>query len=227
VLTAFALAVGALVWGSTSVPVVESAGNPLYLHGTGTSPGCAPATMDQAVGARATPCSVSASGTTSVFGFTNLPAQTVSAGVWSFTFYWSGGTGATKDTVTLSVGAVAGASCAGFVASIPNGGTTWTTTFGSNAAPNATSPVTVSTSASQAALVIPAGGSLCLRVALTHGTGGATSVAYDGLAGVADSQMSPPSTVVPESLLGFLGIALAIPVITGRRRLLSALRIRR
>jgi hypothetical protein len=33
--------------------------------------------------------------------------------------------------------------------------------------------------------------------------------------------------VVPESLLGFLGIALVIPVITGRRRLLSALRIRR
>ena len=32
------MAVGALVWGSASVPVVESAGNPLYLHGTGVSP---------------------------------------------------------------------------------------------------------------------------------------------------------------------------------------------
>ncbi|MEA2655594.1 MAG: hypothetical protein QOI23_959, partial [Chloroflexota bacterium] len=224
VLAAFGLAVGALVWGSTSVPVVESAGNPLYLHGTGVSPGCAPATMDQVVGARATACSVSASGTTSVFGFTNLPSQTVSAGVWSFTFNWTGGTGSTKDTVIVSVGAVAGASCAGFVATIPNGGTTWTTTFGTNGA-NTTSPVTVNTSASQAALVIPAGGSLCLSVALTHGTGGATSMAYDGAA--ANTQLTPPSTVVPESLLGFLGLALAIPVITGRRRWLSLLRVRR
>ena len=226
VLTTLALAVAALVWGSASVPVVESAGNPLYLHGTGASPGCAPATMDQAVGVRATPCSVSASGTTSVFGFTNLPSQTVSAGVWSLKFYWTGGTGATKDTVIVTVGAVAGVSCAGFVATIPNGSTTWTTTFGTNGA-NPTSPVTVSTSASQAALVIPAGGSLCLSVALTHGTGGATSMAYDGLAGVADTQMAPPSTVVPESLLGFLGVAFAIPLIAGRRRLLAVLRVRR
>ena len=87
--------------------------------------------------------------------------------------------------------------------------------------------MTVSTSASQAALVIPAGGSLCLSVALTHGTGGATSMAYDGLAGVADTQMAPPSTVVPESLLGFLGVAFAIPLIAGRRRLLAVLRVRR
>jgi hypothetical protein len=74
-------------------------------------------------------------------------------------------------------------------------------------------------------LVIPAGGSLCLSVALTHGTGGATSMTYDGAA--ANTQLTPPSTVVPESLLGFLGLALAIPVITGRRRLLSLLRVRR
>ena len=226
VLAALVLAVGALVWESASVPVVQSAGNPLYLHGTGAAPGCSPATMDQAVGVRATPCSVSASGTTSVFAFSSLPSQTVSAGVWSFTMYWTGGTGATKDTVTVSVGAVAGASCAGFVATIPNGGTTWTTTFGTNGV-NTTSPFTVSTSASQAALVIPAGGSLCLRVALSHGTGGATSMTYDGLAGVADTQLIPPSTVVPEALLGFLGVALAIPLMTGRRRLLSLLRARR
>ena len=227
VLGAILLAVGALVWGSARVPVVESAGNPLYLHGTGVSPGCAPSTMDQAVGVRATACTVSASGTTSVFGFTNLPSQTVSTGVWSFTMYWTGGTGATKDTVTVSVGAVAGASCAGFVASIPNGGSTWTTTFGSNNAANPTSPFTVSTSASQTALVIPAGGSLCIRVALSHGTGGATSMAYDGTAGVADTQVVPPSTVVPESVLGFIGLALVIPVITGRRRLLSFFRVRK
>jgi cellulose synthase/poly-beta-1,6-N-acetylglucosamine synthase-like glycosyltransferase len=226
VLGAILLAAGALIWGSASVPVVESAGNPLYVHGSGVAPGCAPSTMDQVVGARATACSVSASGTTSVFGFTGLPSQTVSAGVWSFTFYWSGGSGTTKDTIVVSVGAVAGASCAGFVASLPNGGSTWTTTFGSNGA-NTTSPVTVSTSASQAALVIPAGGSLCLRVALTHGTGGATSVSYDGTAGVADTQLIPPSTVVPESVLGFLGLALAIPVITGRRRLLALLKVPR
>jgi hypothetical protein len=127
--------------------------------------------------------------------------------------------------VTVSVGAVAGASCAGFAASIPNGGTTWTTTFGTNGI-NTTSPVTVSTSASQAALVIPAGGSLCISVSLAHGTGGATTFSYDGTAGAGDTQLVPPSTVVPESVLGLLGLALAIPVITGRRRLLSLLRLR-
>jgi hypothetical protein len=219
------LAVGALVWGSASVPIVQSAGNPLYLHGTGVAPGCAASTMDQVVGVRATPCSVTSNGSTLVFGFTNLPSQTVSAGVWSFTFNWNGGSGSVRDTVVVSVGAVAGASCAGFVATIPNGGSTWTTTYGSNGA-NTTSPVTVNTSASQASLVIPVGGSLCLRVALTHGTGGATSFIYDGTAGVADTQLIPPSTVVPESVLGFLGLALAIPVITARRRLLSFFRVR-
>jgi cellulose synthase/poly-beta-1,6-N-acetylglucosamine synthase-like glycosyltransferase len=225
VVAAIVLAVGALVFGSASVPVVESAGNPLYLHGTGASPACTPSTMDQVVGTRATACAVSASGTTSVFGFTNLPSQTVSAGVWSFTMNWTGGTGTTLDTVTVSVGAVAGLSCAGFAATIPNGGTTWTTTFGSNGI-NTTSPFTVSTSASQTALVIPAGGSLCLAVTLTHNTGGKTSMTYDGTAGVADTQLIPPSTVVPESVLGLLGLALAIPVITGRRRLLSVFKVR-
>ena len=224
VVGAIVLAVGALVWGSASVPVVQSAGNPLYLHGTGVSPGCTPSTMDQVVGTRATACSVSASGTTSIFGFTNLPSQTVSAGVWSFTMYWTGGSGTTKDTVTVTAGAVVGASCAGFVATIPSVGT-WTTTFGSNGV-NTTSPFTVSTSASQLPLVIPPGGSLCLSVALTHGTGGATSMTYDGIAGVADTQVIPPSTVVPESLLGFIGLAVAIPAITGRRRWLSFFKVR-
>jgi len=50
---------------------------------------------------------------------------------------------------------------------------------------------------------------------------------YDGVAGVGDTRLSPPSTVVPESLLGFAGVALLIPLITGRRRLLSFLRVRR
>jgi 1,2-diacylglycerol 3-beta-glucosyltransferase len=226
VLGAFVLAFGAMVWGSAGVQVVQSAGNPLYLHGTGASPGCTPATMDQVVGARATACAFSATGATAVFGFTNLPAQTVSAGVWSLTMYWTGGSGLTSDTVSVSVGAVAGASCAGFVGTIPNAGSTWTTTVGSNGI-NTTSPFTVSTSAGQAALVIPAGGSLCLAVTLTHNTGGRISMTYDGTAGVADTQLVPPSTVVPESLLGLLGVALVIPLITGRRRVLAFLRVRR
>jgi 1,2-diacylglycerol 3-beta-glucosyltransferase len=226
VLTAIMLAVSALLVGSTNVPVVQSAGNPLYLHGTGTSPGCTPSTMDQVVGARATACAFSATGATAVFGFTNLPAQTVSAGVWSLTMYWTGGSGLTQDTVSVTVGAVAGASCAGFVGTIPNAGTTWTTTVGSNGI-NTTSPFTVSTSASQAALVIPAGGSLCLAVTLTHNTGGRISMTYDGTAGVADTRLVPPSTVVPEALLGLLGVALVIPLITGRRRVLAFLRVRR
>jgi 1,2-diacylglycerol 3-beta-glucosyltransferase len=225
VLGAFGLVIGAMVWGSSGVQVVQSAGNPLYLHGTGTSPGCTPSTMDQVIGSSATACAVSAIGGTSVFAFTNLPGQAVSAGVWSFTMYWSGGTGLTQDVVTLTAGVVAGASCAGFVPSIPNLGSTWTTTFGSNGI-NTTSPFTVNTSASQAALVIPAGGSLCLSVTLVHVTGGRPSMDYDGVAGVADTRLIPPSTVVPEALLGFLGLALLIPAVTGRRRLLSLLKVR-
>jgi len=217
---AIGLAIGALAWGSSGVPVVESAGSPLYLHGTGVSPACTPSTMDATTGTRPTPCSVSSNGTTSVFSFANLPAQTIT-GTWSFMFYWTGGTGATRDTITLSVGLLTGGVC---VASIPNGGATWTTTYGSNGA-NTTSPVTVSTSASQT-LVIPAGGTLCLIVSLAHGTGGATSMLYDGSTGVADTQLIPPVTIVPESVLGFIGLALAIPVITGRRRLWSFFRVR-
>jgi hypothetical protein len=60
----------------------------------------------------------------------------------------------------------------------------------------------------------------------THGTGGATSILYDGAAGVADTQLITPSIVVPESVLGFAALALAIPLITGRRRLLSFFRVR-
>jgi cellulose synthase/poly-beta-1,6-N-acetylglucosamine synthase-like glycosyltransferase len=225
---ALILAFGGLAWLSSRAPVVSAAGNPLYLHGSGTAPGCAASTLDQAIGTRVTACTIqsSAGGVTSMWGFTNLPAQTVAAGVWTFTLNWTGGSGATNDTVTISAGVSATASCAGFVATIPNGGTTWSTTYGSNGA-NTTSPFTVSTSASQASLSIPAGGSLCLSVTLTHNTGGKPSMVYDGTAGVGDTQVVPPSIVVPESILGFAGLALLIPVFTGRKRLLALLRVRR
>ncbi|HEY8816121.1 MAG TPA: glycosyltransferase family 2 protein, partial [Candidatus Dormibacteraeota bacterium] len=51
---AIALALGALLWGSAGVPVVESAANSLYLHGTGVSPACIPLTMDRTIGVRPT-----------------------------------------------------------------------------------------------------------------------------------------------------------------------------
>jgi hypothetical protein len=50
---------------------------------------------------------------------------------------------------------------------------------------------------------------------------------YDGTAGVADTRVVPPSIVVPESVLGFAGLALLIPVFTSRRRLLALLKVRR
>jgi len=222
-------AFGGLAWLSSRAPVVDAAGNPLYLHGSGTAPGCAATTLDQTAGTRtvaAGACAITVAGTTTTWGFTNLPAQTVSAGVWSFTMYWSGGTGNVNETVAVAVGVSATSSCAGFVATVPNAGTTWTTTFGSNGA-NKTSPFTVSTSASQASLVIASGGSLCLSVTLTHNTGGAPSMLYDGIAGFADTRVVPPSIVVPESVLGFAALALVIPLITGRRRLLAWLKVRR
>jgi hypothetical protein len=219
-------AFGGLVWLSSRAPVVDAAGNPLYLHGSGTAPACAASTLDQAVGTRATACTIQSGGSTATWGFTNLPAQTVAAGVWTFTMAWTGGTGATSDTVAVSAGVSATASCAGFVTSVPNAGTTWTTTYGSSGA-NPASPFTVSTSAGQAALLIPAGGSLCLSVTLTHNTGGKPSMVYDGTAGVGDTHIVPPSIVVPEALLGFAGFALLIPLVTGRRRMLGWLKARR
>jgi hypothetical protein len=226
VATALLLAFGALAWGSTKVQIVHAAGNPLYLHGTGTAPGCTPAAMDPSVGVRATACGIQsqASGVSSTWSFTNLPAQTVAAGVWTFTMYWTGGTGSTNDTVTVSAGISATASCAGFVAVIPNAPSTWSTTFGSSGA-NPTSPFTVSTSASQLPLLITPGGSLCLTVLLTHNTGGKPTMVYDGTAGTADTRLIPPTTVVPESLLGFIGLALAIPLFASRRRLLSLVKV--
>ena len=74
----------------------------------------------------------------------------------------------------------------------------------------------MSTSASQLPLVIPPGGSLCLSVTLTHNTGGKPSMLYDGVAGVGDSQIVPPSIIVPESLIGFLGFAVVVPPVAAR-----------
>jgi len=219
------LAFGALAWGATGVPVVQAAGNPLYLHGGAL---CAAPSMSQAVGSMTTPCSIQSTpgGVATVFGFTNLPAQTVAAGTWSFTMNWTGGDGNTNDTVTLSAGVSLTASCTGFVATVPNPPSTWTTTYGSGGT-NTTSPFTVTTSASQLPLVIPPGGSLCLQVLLTHNTGGKPSMIYDGAIGTADTRLVPPSTVVPESLVGWLGLAFAIPLLTQRRRVLSFLRSRK
>ena len=222
VVVSLLVAFGGLAWLSARAPVVNAAGNPLYLHGSGTAPACVASTIDQAIGTQTTPCSVqsAAGGVTSVWGFTNLPAQTVAAGVWTFTMYWSGGNGNTNDTVTISAGVSATASCAVFVPTIPNAGTTWSTTYGSTGA-NTTSPLTVSTSAGQVPLVITPGGSLCLQVTLTHNTGGKPSMLYDGAAGVASTNVVPPSIVVPESILGFLWLALLIPIFTGRKRLVA------
>jgi hypothetical protein len=225
------LAFGGLAWLSSTVPVVDAAGNPLYLHGSGVAPGCTASTLDQVIGSQATPCAIQSTsgGVTTVWGFTNLPAQTVAAGVWAFTIYWTGGDGNTVDVVTVAAGVSPTASCAGFVATVPNPGSTWTATYGKNGT-NTTSPFTLSTSASQLPLVITPGGSLCIQVTLTHNTGGRTSMLYDGAAGIADTHVVPPSIVVPESVIGFAGLALAIPLVTGRRRALrfvSSLRRRR
>ena len=66
--------------------------------------------------------------------------------------------------------------------------------------------------------------SLCVAVTLTHSTGGKPFMLYDGTAGVADTRIIPPTSVVPESVLPFAALALAIPLVTGRRRILTALR---
>jgi hypothetical protein len=50
---------------------------------------------------------------------------------------------------------------------------------------------------------------------------------YDGAAGDGDTRVVPPSIVVPESLLGFAALALLIPLVTGRKRLLAFVKVRR
>src|SRR5438105_5948427 len=219
-----AIAIAALVWGSTRAPISQAAGNPLYLHGTGLAPGCVPGGLDQMVGVRGTGCQLQSGSPAATFAFTNLPAQTISAGLWSFTMYWTGGSGNTADTVSVSAGVTALPTCAGFAATVPAGGTTWTATYGGSGA-NTTSPFTFSTSGSQPSLTIPAGGSLCVQVLLTHNTGGKPFMVYDGVAGAGDTRVTPPSPVVPEALLPLARLARAIPLITGRRRLIRLLQL--
>jgi hypothetical protein len=208
---------GGLVVASMRVPTVQAAGNPLYLHGGGTAPGCVASTVDQNIGTRGTACQIQSvsGGIVTSWSFSSLPTQTVAAGVWTFTMNWTGGTGSTNDTVSIAAGVSATSSCAGFVATIPNIGSTWTTTYGSSGA-HPTSPFTVSTSAGQLAMVIPAGGSLCIQVTLTHNTGGKPSMVYDGLAGSGDTNVVPPSIVVPESLLGLVGLVAFVPLLASR-----------
>jgi hypothetical protein len=43
-------------------------------------------------------------------------------------------------------------------------------------------------------------------------------MAYDGAAGVADTNIVPPSTVVPEGLLGLVGLAAMVPLLATRIR---------
>src|SRR5438094_488964 len=99
---AMALAIALLVWGSTKAPISQAAGNPLYLHGSGVAP-CAASTVDQTAGTRTTACSIQSQsgGVITTWAWTALPAQTITAGVWTFTMYWTGGTGHTLDTVTV------------------------------------------------------------------------------------------------------------------------------
>jgi len=213
-----ALVFGGLAAASVDAPVVSAAGNPLYIHGTGAGPGCTASTIDASTGAHSPACqiqSAAGAGITTTWAWTGLPAQTVAAGTWTFTMYWTGGTGATSDAVNVAVGVSATASCAGFVAVIPAPATTWTATYGGNTA-NTTSPLTFSTSASQPALVIPAGGSLCMSVTLIHNTGGKPSMVYDGAAGTGNTGFVPPSIVVPEMLLPLAALAILIPVAASR-----------
>src|SRR5260370_36423199 len=107
---------------------MQAGGTPLYRHGTGHAPACTAPTMDQLAGSKNPACAIQSTpgGVTTVFGFTNLPAQTVAAGVWSFSMYWTGGGRDTNGTRTLSVGGSATARCAVFVPSIPHAPSTST-----------------------------------------------------------------------------------------------------
>ena len=200
-----------LAIASVRVPVVKAAGNPLYLHGTGTAPACAPGTMNATPGNRATPCSFGDG--VAIFSFANLPAQTIPGGTWTFKLYWTPGVPVLLSNVSLSVGVVSGASCAAFAAVL-----TWGGTYGTGANP-ATFSITTGT-----AVTILTGQTLCLKVDLSVENDDSPMI-YDSAA--APSQLQPPVTIVPESLLAFLGLALVVPVVTGRRRWLTWFKVQR
>jgi hypothetical protein len=183
---------------------VSAAGNPLYLHGSGASPACTPGTLSAAAGGRAVPCSFGDG--IAYFAFTNLPAQTIQPGTWTFSLYWTVGVPVPLSNVTLSVGVVgAGVSCVGFAP-----GFSWSGTYGSLGGAN---PAVFSTAGPM--VTITNGQTLCLKVDLSVEQDDANMI-YDSAA--AATRLVPPFTVVPESLLGLAGLALAIPAIAGRRR---------
>jgi cellulose synthase/poly-beta-1,6-N-acetylglucosamine synthase-like glycosyltransferase len=211
-------AFGSLALMASRVPVVDAAGNPLYLHGTGTAPRCVASTVDQSIGTRTTACKIqsTAGGIATVWAFSGLPAQTI-VGTWIFNMSWTGGNGNTEDTVTVTVGTSATSSCAIITSPI-----TWSATYGSKGA-NTTSPFPMSTTGS---VTVPQGGALCLQITLAHSTGGKPSMLYDGTSAVGATNLVVPSLTVPESLLGFLGLAALIPLITSRRRIVAVVRRR-
>jgi hypothetical protein len=75
-------------------------------------------------------------------------------------------------------------------------------------------------------VTVPQGGALCLQITLAHSTGGKPSMLYDGTSAVGATNLVVPSLTVPESLLGFLGLAALIPLITSRRRIVAVVRRR-
>jgi hypothetical protein len=58
VVAALLLSFGGMVWLASRAPLVTAAGNPLYLHGSGTAPSCSAGTLDQTMGTRATACTI-------------------------------------------------------------------------------------------------------------------------------------------------------------------------
>src|SRR5439155_11693062 len=97
---ALVMAVLALAWAATRAPISEAAGNPLYLHGGGTAPNCTGGTIDQTAGTKSPACAIQSTsgGVTTVFAFSNLPAQTIPARVWIFLINGTGSTGNMLDT---------------------------------------------------------------------------------------------------------------------------------
>src|SRR5205807_10321217 len=70
------LMLGGLALASTHAPVVSAAGNPLYLHGTGTAPGCTASTIDQNSVSTNPVCHIQSktSAVATIWTLSNLPA---------------------------------------------------------------------------------------------------------------------------------------------------------
>jgi glycosyltransferase involved in cell wall biosynthesis len=196
--------------GAATAPTVE-ASNAYYLHN--------PAgvyTIDNNPSSNGSPAKfpMNAPGATQSWATTvAYTGQTIPAGTYTFT-YWTSGEGGSTVTAALTFGYSGSASCAVIVPIA-----TWTATLVNGGGST--------TSASLAAVLLPATSYLCWQVTVLAVDKGGLDLRYDS--NNQQTSVTTPSIVVPEHGSPLVGLALLLPLAAGylvRRPLRTTRRIR-